>query len=389
MTITFQNKGLIDLRAVTTFGVSAKEGSAPIGFFGTGLKYAIACVLRAGGRITLWRGLERYDFSVGAEEIRGKEFGIVQMNGQPLGFTTHLGARWEPWMVFRELHCNTLDEGGETFSGRGQPGEGLTTIEVSGWPAFEDAYAERADIVLESRPIGRSGTIEFHVQPHGPSHIYYRGVRVFKLSNPSCFRYNLTGEAALTEDRTLLYPFLQQNEIAGAVLTCTDERVLERWLLQPKGTAEAGWQLHNLGYEPSAEFLELVGRGRLLPNMNPSAVRVWAEAQGAEQWVAAELRPEEHALLEEALGAVERLADAPWPEDVQLTVVESLGPGCLGRAFPLQRRVVVSRQVFDQGLKLLVGTLFEERLHVTHGFEDCTRDFQNYLLDRLVTVALR
>jgi hypothetical protein len=37
----FCTPGLIDLEAVFTFGVHAKETENPIGYFGTGLKYAI------------------------------------------------------------------------------------------------------------------------------------------------------------------------------------------------------------------------------------------------------------------------------------------------------------------------------------------------------------
>lgn len=44
--IIFRNKGVIDPKSITTFGVSSKENPGAIGFFGTGLKYAIAILLR-------------------------------------------------------------------------------------------------------------------------------------------------------------------------------------------------------------------------------------------------------------------------------------------------------------------------------------------------------
>jgi hypothetical protein len=46
--VVFENPGEIDAAAIRTFGVSVKEGENPIGFFGTGLKYAIAILLRTG-----------------------------------------------------------------------------------------------------------------------------------------------------------------------------------------------------------------------------------------------------------------------------------------------------------------------------------------------------
>ena len=48
MSIIFTNQGEIDIRAVTTFGVSVKNDNSAIGMFGTGLKYAIAIILRHG-----------------------------------------------------------------------------------------------------------------------------------------------------------------------------------------------------------------------------------------------------------------------------------------------------------------------------------------------------
>ena len=46
MTVSFITPGQIDLENVFTFGISAKESDNPIGFFGTGLKFAIATLLR-------------------------------------------------------------------------------------------------------------------------------------------------------------------------------------------------------------------------------------------------------------------------------------------------------------------------------------------------------
>ena len=40
-------KGKLDLRSLSTFGLNAKPNTTnPIGYFGTGMKYAIAVLLR-------------------------------------------------------------------------------------------------------------------------------------------------------------------------------------------------------------------------------------------------------------------------------------------------------------------------------------------------------
>ena len=44
--LIFSNPGELDIRALYTFGVSAKVGEEPFGLFGTGFKYAAAILLR-------------------------------------------------------------------------------------------------------------------------------------------------------------------------------------------------------------------------------------------------------------------------------------------------------------------------------------------------------
>ena len=51
--LIFTNPGIIDPRSISTFGVNAKASTNPIGHFGTGLKYAIATILRNDGSITI------------------------------------------------------------------------------------------------------------------------------------------------------------------------------------------------------------------------------------------------------------------------------------------------------------------------------------------------
>ena len=55
-TIIFENPGEIDPVAIITFGINVKESDHPIGFFGTGLKYALAILLREGQPITIQSG---------------------------------------------------------------------------------------------------------------------------------------------------------------------------------------------------------------------------------------------------------------------------------------------------------------------------------------------
>src|SRR6185312_10809566 len=156
--IIFQNLGEIDIAAVSTFGVSVKEGDNPIGFFGTGLKYAIAVLLRTGHTVAIHSGLTCVDFGLRKAEVRGQEFEFVTMaidGGKPvdIGFTTQLGKQWEMWMAYREIACNCKDEGGiAQFSNAAPvPTAGTTQIVVQGQD-FEAVHADRHKYILEDAP---------------------------------------------------------------------------------------------------------------------------------------------------------------------------------------------------------------------------------------------
>ena len=112
----FHNPGEIDIRGATVAGLSAKEGDTPIGFFGTGLKYALATALRFKCQVIIHSGTKTHIFWLKNETIRGKPFDTIQMQTDrgdfvDLGFTTELGKTWELWMSYREFLCNALDEG--------------------------------------------------------------------------------------------------------------------------------------------------------------------------------------------------------------------------------------------------------------------------------------
>lgn len=390
--ISFQNDGLIDMRAVTTFGVSAKgDNKSAIGFFGTGLKYAIAVVLRNGGRVSVWRGLEEYSFSVVQEEIRGEEFGIVQISHpgreegpRPLGFTTHLGARWEPWMAFREVYCNMLDEGGSAAGVRLAPVEGKTTVWVSGFAAFEDAYGDRAKIILESAPTYTGAGVEFHRGESG--FVHYRAVRAGELPKVGAWTYNLVGAHQLTEDRTFRWPHMISDAVVGAVLGCTNREFLEEWLTAGRGTWEHELNLNNHGAEPSEVFLDVAQELSMLINVghNKSATEVLAKHR-AVSGVYREVSLSEVELdqLNEARRLLGRMGYATL-DQYPVKIVESLGGSVQGMALIKERTILLSHRVFNIGTRYVTSTLLEEYLHLALGFQDESRDFQNYLLDALI-----
>lgn len=389
--ISFKNPGTMDLTAATTFGVSVKENANPIGFFGTGFKYAVAIVLRLGGRVVLWIGKERHEFTSRPEMVRGEEFQVVCLDNKPLGFTTHMGVTWEPWMAFREFYCNALDEGGRVEHGAADPEDGFTTLHISG--ALEDAYHERDTIVLSDKlePIYKDEFAE--IFPGDSQYMYYRRVRMGKIQSQhaALHTYNINRKQDITEDRTLANWAMVQIVLAQTIASSEDAAFIERIIMSPEQSFEHELDMNWHGVNPSKVFLDTVGKLRkdLSRPMNKTALYIHNnhrkfDAMGIEPCALNEI---ENKMLGKALAFLSLLG-----HDIDPTVirpVESLGPDVMGMVFTGQRAIFIARKTFDMGTKQLAGTLLEEHIHLTKGHADCTRQFQNWLIDSIISIGER
>jgi hypothetical protein len=389
--IVFENQGEIDLRSVSTFGVSVKETDNPIGFFGTGLKYAIAVLLRTGHKVTLQSGATVVRFGVERDAVRGQEFQFVTMqvgNAAPnaIGFTTELGKQWELWMAYRELACNCKDEGGFGRFVKTLPRAeaGTTRIIVEGQD-FEAVFADGHLYILADEPQQTVGTSEIRNRRSG--FLYYRGVRVMELPRTAVYTYNINTKLELTEDRTVRNAWEPLHRIAQCILQSEDGDYIRSCVTADETTLEGGLDLHGWGYTPSKQFLATVGEAlaERMCRVNPTAMKVWKEA--TKQTVA----PREVTLTKVQLQSLQRAVTfcKSMGYDVdyyEIVVAESLGDNVLGLAE--NGRIYIACRVFEiGGAKQLASTLIEEFLHLRRGWKDCTRELQNYLFDKLVSLG--
>lgn len=241
MRVVFKTPGLLDIRAFTMMGLTAKPNSTnPIGRFGTGLKYAIAVLLRHGASVSLYIDGVEYVFYLKELSFRGKALVQVLMRKRKglmakwqhvqLPFTTEYGKDWEMWQAFRELHSNTLDENGETYATRLWPtvedSKGQTIITVD-HGHFHEVFKSRNKIFLDPTKEPRDESAEVQVFNEPSKHIYWRGVRVYDLEKPSIYTYNILKDLELTEDRTAKSMFTVKNTIGTHVAESQNEEVIE------------------------------------------------------------------------------------------------------------------------------------------------------------------
>ena len=248
--IVFPNNGLMPLEAATTFGLNVKLGENPIGFFGTGLKYAIAVCLRLNGTFRLFLGEVEYEFYTKQEDFRGKEFGMIYMrkrhgllskwlSEEKLGYTTELGKHWEPWMAVRELESNCRDEGGVSYTYYGgvypEYMDHLTNIQSSvgpdktciviECPDMEKSYSHETVFLPESELLFENSMVQIFAGQS--NYIFYRGLRVTDLAKPSLFTYNFTLGVTLTEDRTSKHPYVDGMNIMETIASQPSNDILK------------------------------------------------------------------------------------------------------------------------------------------------------------------
>lgn len=376
--IIFENPGLIDMRTINTFGVSVKESKNPIGMFGTGLKYALAVLLRTGHKVTIMRGNDAYVVTAREQAVRGQEFAVLHLNDQPLPFTTHLGHTWKVWMAYRELYSNTLDEGGEVYKAQGvvvEPSSGKTYVCVHG-AEIEAVHHERHKYFLSGTPIHSDVDVEVY---EGRSDcVYYRGIRAMELERPSLFTYNLLSERELTEDRTIKSEWSAKVDIA-LQWQASDHDSVRDVLLAPDGTYEHSFAFSE-HYNVSEAFLRCCEQYATdLARLNRSAAAVYEKKRPATTFASKTLNDADAAMLDSAVCSL-RAAGIELKHHI--VVVEHLGNGVLGAA--RNDTILISYECFMRGDRTLIGTIYEEHVHLTYGHDDCSREMQNHLLDRLV-----
>lgn len=234
--VVFQTSGILDLKAVTVFGCSAKpRTNSPIGYFGTGLKYALAVLAREGCKVTLFRGMDApLELTTKTIDFRDTTLETIYLGEQELPFTTDLGKNWKLWQALRELESNTMDEGGSSFLTEDDEDveAGYTKIIVE-CENFCEEYENLSDIFLdtECENISKQESIEIYKQPS--EYLFYKGIRVYKLPKSSEFTFNIVRNMNLTEDRTLQYWFIAEKVIAQAVGSLEDYDILFGMLTNP------------------------------------------------------------------------------------------------------------------------------------------------------------
>lgn len=258
------------------------------------------------------------------------------------------------------------------------PEEGFTTIQVVG-DDFRRAALEKNKIFLETTPIGEFSGVEIH--PGQSDCVYFRGIRAMKLDKKSAFTYNIKTEIELTEDRTIKYNYHQTYWIEGAIQDLTDPKLIEAIICSDKFYEDS--LSYNRQTEEFSEIVMEIANRRGIASVNLSALtEAEKNLRRTASTVEIPLSAYEKGQIQEALAFLKEIG---FEVIAPIIVSQSLGTSIYGLA--RFGTIYIAKETLDRGGNWLAGTILEEHLHITKGFLDESRDFQNYLLDLVMKFA--
>lgn len=234
--IKISSKGLLQERYFTLLGASTKrEAEGKIGYFGSGLKYSLAYLLRNEVPFKIFIGDREVVISTTDEKIGENEFKTICINGKQSDITTDFGPKWKAWMIVREFYSNAIDEGDERFEVVDEivsdPERTCIYLDMFHFQNVFDKYNEyfafKRKVVdtfnYEARSnYGREGSKIINVkilykQEKTPMIIYRRGFRIYESGTNSVFDYDVQF-AEINEERLASEEYILKCDIMTALL---------------------------------------------------------------------------------------------------------------------------------------------------------------------------
>lgn len=432
--ILIQNDGEIETNSFELIGASTKRSeSGKIGFFGSGLKYSIAYMMRQGIDFKVFSGEKELVFTTMPEQLKEQTFDRICINGKPTSYTVTMGPTWkEDWYVLREIYCNALDEGSCQMvksMEAAEPAEGKTRIfisltdtlnsVISKWDSYfsderEPLFVEDAVYTsfLGNEDIGGHNEQSVKVFSKTDGVLYRKGIRVYHNKR---YAYDYDFQFVnINEDRTarstaamayiassLIAIFPNKDYVEHILRTGLDDQPCEEYQCivstRPNSSVSSKWVEFShdkllVVKEVSGKYADEVAKSkkevlfipsyfaRELKKQQPQmAILGMGRAIGDTGMSDIDPTPKMSFLLKEVMRSLEELK-YPIPYDIQ--VVQFDDEDTLGAADLNEKKIYLSDRVFDMGRREIALTLMEEAEHIYSQKQDETRAFQTHIFSQ-------
>lgn len=414
--VCFENKGEVPINAFKLLGASSKRNdSSKIGYFGTGLKYAIAVMLKQGIEFKVFSGDKEVKIGTRSTKFIDDTVQVMTVNGEKTSITLDAGVDWLPWYAIREIYSNTMDEDGKmTVNAPLESKAGYTRIFVDAdAEALKDIFAHWNAYFTQNRDNrfkNHNGSIMDKL-PAFPEFIVFRkGIRVYNNRKHSMFDYDLMN-VEINESRVAMYSW-QVTERCSDILAASDVKTIKKFLTLFKNPArdqytewaDGFWDMTG-SYSFSEDWLEALDGKRLVPanfaghyditettlvlpdkliNKLKDRFGDAINSVGDNKDKFTVLNTIDKEPLKKMLD-VFQVAGFEWKlEDID--IVKFNDKDILGQA--KDGRVLLSKNLFTPLHRHMVApTLLEEIAHAKTGFSDCTRNMQDFLFSTITNLA--
>jgi len=417
--IKIQSQGTIDKNAFILMGASTKrDDKSKIGHFGTGLKYAIAYLLRNNIDFKIYSDYEEIKVTTKEVQFKGKTFQQIIIDDIPTSMTTDMGIDWKDWFVIREIYCNAIDQGDHeiTLTRNVKPVEGRTVFYIDS-EKFKEVIDNFDKYFSFNRPAvyqNKYGKVMKPIEPNKVN-IYRKGILVYTLEVKGVYDYDLS-DVEINESRIVSDTWQMKSKIKSLLATCDDLSVVsvvlnsldvESNLLEGTlGSTYTGEKFNDVWLKAVDERTLVPGeyagfwgeiiyknRGKylilpkdfcdMLVNEFKDLRILGNSLNRKESYLVIENKSERHTvMLKKALNFLEK---AEYEVRYPIEIVSFLDPSVRGLADREKARILLSERLFEEGLKKLVAVIVEENEHLITYLEDETREFQNLFIYKFVT----
>ena len=421
--IKIESTGLIDPKAFSLIGASTKRNdNTKIGFFGSGLKYSIAYLLRERVDFKVFSEYTEIKFEVQKTEFREQEFEVIYVDGKETSMTTQMGIDWKAWFIIREIYCNAIDEGDSKITTTTEclPVENKTVFYIEINENFKEII-ENWDLYFS---LNRKGCLYSDDKGNkifpaiaAKRIVYRKGIQCCdNYGEHTLFSYDFQ-DVQINESRViaseyqytvLLSEYWRQME-DGKLISMLVSRICDAYDGRMVYEYDLYWNYEN--YHPM--WVEVLSNYTLVSResggfyqeeiaANPNQYLVLPEKMvnglvaafgdaiqviggfvgGAKNTfkVVPELTTKQTALLNDSVAF---LKECNYVINYPIKVVQFMQKDVLGRAY--KEEILLSEKLFDYGRKQIVACLIEEQEHLVTGFEDESRAFQSHFINLLVT----
>jgi len=415
--LKIQSKGEIETEAFTLIGASSKRNDATkIGYFGSGLKYSIAALLRNNIEFKIFQGEKEIEFGVSNKSFRGESYEAITVNGIETSMTTTMGGSdWDiPFAPFREIYSNAIDEDDsvELEQTKDVFGEqGTTTIFIESTTAMSDFYQNINEYFCNKNPNVLASNTWVSIYPKSTSgnlKLFRKGILCYELDEKALFSYN-SGEFQINESRVLSSTYGAKLAVGRAWKLVTNKQLI-RELLDGLQGGNAGYYEHEIAYsvyeEFSNEWHEVCKELKFVPAeavmfckprqlegriVLPKALLVplhrqfqdldvlgLSEESSEAEYVIDDEPSQE--LLDKVIDALEVLRNTNYSHrltNIDIVYANFIEKNVLGKAE--DGKIILSTKLDCEDVPYIAKIIIEENEHNKSGFDDETRSFQNHL----------